>query len=216
MLRKLADLLSSKSPIYILSRAQTHAQNYTYSVNCTRTRLTNTNANDNTNTNILTGTDITRKYIRTLNPFLLTLSLNLSAANLESLNTNAGKLNLLPRKYYTFIQSLKNYNCTYEVSNIFDRIAFPRIILNKELYYIIAFFALKSLCSRLYILSGAPSYLNSSNLLPSSTLTQPLILTRDLRFFCTTKTERVQIFFCNPIYIHKTNIVILRAHTIYA
>ena len=38
---------------------------------------------------------------------------------------------------------------------------------------------------------------------------QPLKLTRDLSFFCTTKTERVRIFFCNPIYIHKTNIVIL-------
>ena len=29
---------------------------------------------------------------------------------------------------------LKNYNCTYQVSNIFDRIVFPRIILNKEIH----------------------------------------------------------------------------------
>ena len=54
-------------------------------------------------------------------------SLNLFAANLESLNTNAGKLNLLPSKSNTFILSLKKYNCTYKVSNIFDRIACPRI-----------------------------------------------------------------------------------------
>ena len=72
-------------------------------------------------------------------------TLHLFAANLESLNNNAGKLTLLTSKSYTFILSLKNSNCTYEFSNIFDRIAFPRIILNKELY-----FALKSPGYRLY------------------------------------------------------------------